>query len=101
MFDKLRERIRTREAYMNAPVTYEVLGTQSDEKDVKWFRRHFGHRSLRAMFYLYFTYGAVISTVATTIAIGEVGQATIFGFTLSVFFAVMLLSEWHESRKVP
>jgi len=100
MFNKLRERIRTRQAYMNAPVTYEVLGINADEKNLNWFRRNFGHRSLEAMFYLYFAYGIVMGAVATAIAIGELGEAAIFGFTLSGVFAGMLLALRHESKKV-
>jgi hypothetical protein len=101
MFDKLRERLRTRQAYVTAPVTYEVLGIQGDERDVKWFTRHFGHRTLTAMFTLYFAYGIIVGSVAGIIASGGVvGDAAIIGFTLGIIFLVSLLIEKHESKKV-
>ena len=101
MFDKLRARIKTRQEYMDSPVTFEVLGVQGDERDVDWFRKHFGHRSLQAMFWLYVAYGMVIGAVAGIIASGgEVGDAAIVGFTLGGVFLAALLIEKHESKKV-
>jgi len=101
MLNKLRERMRTRYAYRNAPVTYEVLGIQADERDVKWFRRNFGHRTLSAMFTLYFAYGIIVGAVVGVIGSGGViGDAAIVGFTLGGIFLVSLLIEKRESKKM-
>jgi hypothetical protein len=101
MLNKLRERIRTRQAYMNAPVTFEVLGIQGDEKDINWFRRNFGHRSLQAMFWLYVAYGVVLGSVMGVIVSGgEIGDATMIGFALGAVFLSTLLVERHESKKM-
>lgn len=99
--NKLRERLRTKQAYMNAPVTYEVLGVQADDRDLQWFRRNFGHRSLQAMFTLYLAYGMILGSVAGIIGSGgEIGDAAIVGFALGAVFLSTLLIEKHESKKV-
>jgi len=100
MFDKLRARIRTRQAYMGSPVTFEVLGVQGDERDVNWFRRNFGHQSLRAMSCLYIGYGMVAGVVGALLAFDSPIHALSVGFVIVGLFAFNLLILRHESKKV-
>jgi hypothetical protein len=100
MFNNLRERIRTRQAYLDAPVTYEVLGVEADERDVNWFRRNFGHQSLRAMFCLYMGYGLVAGVVGALLAFDTAIHALAIGLVMAGLFAFNLLILRHESKKV-
>ena len=100
MFDKLKQRYRTRMAFLDAPVAFEVLGVQADERDVKWFRRNFGHQSLRAMFTLYLGYGLVMGIVGGLLVFSSILHATLAGLVLSGIIAFQLVILRYESKKV-
>lgn len=99
MFDKLRERMRTRQAYMNTPVTYEVLGIQSDEKSLQWFRRNFGHQSLLAIFFFYTGFGMILGSTALAIVNEDWTQAFYVGLGMSLVVVFWLLFLRYDSKK--
>jgi len=100
MFDKLRQRIRARQAYMNAPVTYEVLGVEEDQSVLKWFRRNFGHQSVRSMFIIYAGCGLTIGIVLTALTFGEIDTAFLAILLLGGVIALNLYALRSESKKV-
>lgn len=71
MLENLRERMRTKQAYRNAPVTYEMLGIRDDEKGVKWLRRNFGHMSMQAMATIYSEVGILIGIIIMSVMSGH------------------------------
>jgi len=59
-----------------------------------------GHQSLRAMFALYFGYGAVFAIVATILMYDTINQALFIALVFTGMTAFMLIILKHESKKV-
>jgi hypothetical protein len=83
-----------------APMTFEVLGTNANEKGIQWFVKHFGHRSVDAMSISNYAIGFVAGIVLATLLFSSIVDGLGFALGWAVILGAWLLILKHDSKKV-